>query len=97
MSRTVLQIPMSPTLRRDAEKAALKQGFSSLQDFLRVVMNRLALGKLSTVIEDEENKAVRLSPRAARRYDKMYEDIKSGKEKVYTAKSVEDLMAHLMS
>ncbi len=95
MNRTVLQIPVSPTLRREAEMAAIKQGYSSLQDFLRVVMNRLALGKLYTVIEDKE--AIQLSSRAAKRYDKMYEDIKSGKEKVYTAKSVEDLMAHLMS
>lgn len=95
MSRTVLQIPMSPTLRKDAEKAALKQGFSSLQDFLRVVMKRLAIGKLSTVIEDEE--AVQLSPRAAKRYDKIIDDIKSGKEKVYTAENVEDLMRQLMN
>ncbi len=93
MSRTVLQIPINAALRQDAEKAALAQGFSSIQEFLRVVMKRLSLGKMQIAVEDED--AVQLSPRAARRYDKMYEDIKSGKEKTYKFTNVDALMKHL--
>lgn len=53
MSRTVLQIPMSPDLRRKAEKEALRQGFSSLQDLVRFFLKKLADGKMRVVFEGE--------------------------------------------
>lgn len=46
MSRTVLQIPMSPTLRKEAEKQALAHGFSSLQEAVRFFLKKLAEGKV---------------------------------------------------
>ena len=42
MDKTVLQIPVSKSLCLRAEKAALNQGFSSLQEIIRVFMNKLA-------------------------------------------------------
>lgn len=93
--RTVLQVPVDASLRKDAEKQALEQGFSSLQEAVRVFLKQLTKGVAGITFEREE--AVQLSPRAIKRYDKMMRDIKSGKEKVYKAESVEDLMTQLNS
>lgn len=93
--RTVLQVPLDINLRRGAEKQALAQGFSSLQEAVRVLLKQLAQGAMRIAFKEEET--VRLSPKAARRYDKMIDDIKNGKEKVYKAKNVEDLMLQLNS
>lgn len=93
--RTVLQVPLSIDLRKEAEKQALAQGFSSLQEAVRVFLKKLSLGAMGVTFEGE--KAERLSPKAERRYEKMLQDIKSGKEKVYKANSVKDLMLQLNS
>lgn len=93
--RTVLQVPVNTSVRRDAEKQALEQGFSSLQEAIRVFLKKLAQGTLGITFEEEE--VVHLSPKAEKRYEKMLQDIKSGKEKMYKAESVEDLMRQLNS
>lgn len=93
MKRTVLQIPIDPTLRRNAEKQAIAQGFSSLQEAVRLFLTKLAKGVIGIGFEEE----VQLSSRAEKRYLKMMEDIKSGKEKLFTAHSVEELMDQLNS
>ncbi|OGH23156.1 MAG: hypothetical protein A3F31_04155 [Candidatus Levybacteria bacterium RIFCSPHIGHO2_12_FULL_38_12] len=71
MSRTVLQIPINHALRKDAEKEALKQGFSSLQDAVRFILTKLAKGVLSFEIDE----SVQLSSKAEKRYNKMVDDI----------------------
>lgn len=93
--KTILQIPLNINLRKEAEKQALEQGFSSLQEAVRIFLNKLARGVIDFALNDEES--VQLSPKAAKRYDKMIDDIKSGKEKVYKAESIEDLMRQLNS
>ncbi|MBI2074901.1 MAG: hypothetical protein HYT83_03650 [Candidatus Levybacteria bacterium] len=93
MSRTILQVPMSPTLRKEAEKQALAQGFSSLQEAVRVFLQKLAKGALGITFEEE--KAVQLSPKAIKRYDKIIDDIDSGKAKLKTFENVSDLMKYL--
>jgi antitoxin component of RelBE/YafQ-DinJ toxin-antitoxin module len=95
MSRTILQVPVNATLRREAERQALSQGFSSLQEAVRIFLKKLARGVIGITFEDEE--AIQLSPRAIKRYEKIMQDIKSGKEKVYRAKNVKDLMLQLNS
>ena len=90
MSRTVLQIPVSKTLRTQAENAALDYGFSSLQEIVRVFMAKLA--KKSIEISFQEN--IHVSPRAQRRHEKMDEDFACGKN-VYFAKTVKALKAQL--
>lgn len=92
MNKTILQVPVSTTLRKDAERQALEQGFSSLQEAVRVFLKKLAQGTLGISFEEEE--IVRLSPRAIRRYNKISEDFKKG-ENIHTAKSVDDLMKQL--
>lgn len=93
MSRTVLQIPMSPTLRKEAEKQALAQGFSSLQEAVRVFLSKFANGAFGITFGKEEK--VQLSPRAIRRYNKMLDEIKSEKVKTYKFTDADALMKHL--
>jgi hypothetical protein len=40
MKRTILQVPMTPELRRAAEKKAAILGFSSLQELVRVMLTQ---------------------------------------------------------
>jgi uncharacterized protein len=41
MTRTILQIPMTPELKQAAEKKAESLGFSSLQEMIRVILTQL--------------------------------------------------------
>jgi len=93
MNKTILQVPISIDLRKDAEKQALEQGFSSLQEAVRVFLKKLAKGALGISFEREE--VVQLSAKNARRYDKMVEDIKSGKVKTKMFSDVSSLMKDL--
>jgi len=91
MSRTVLQIPISTDLRNKAQKAALSEGFSSLQEAIRVILNKMAHNRISFNIEQP----IQLSAKAIRRYDKMTEEIESGKVKSKAFDNIDDLMRHL--
>lgn len=92
MNRVVLQVPMSPDLRKEAEKEALEQGFSSLQEAVRIFLKKLALGAIGITFEEE---VIQLSPRAIKRYDKMIDDIESGSVKTETFSDVASLMKSL--
>lgn len=93
MNKTILQVPISTTLRKYAEKQALEQSFSSLQEAVRVFLRKLAQGVLGITFEREE--AIQLSAKNARRYDKMIEDVKSGRVKTRTFSDVSSLMKDL--
>lgn len=90
--KTILQIPVSSSLRMKAEKSAVNLGFSSLQEILRVFMQKLALKTIN--ISFTEEKAVTLSSKAEKRYAKMDKDFRFGRN-VYTAKNVDELMQQL--
>lgn len=90
MSRTVLQVPISAQLRKSAENEALRQGFSSLQDLTRLFLKKLADRAIRVTLEE----SIQLSERAIKRYEKIDEDIKRGKN-VHSAKDVNDLMRQL--
>lgn len=92
MNRTVLQIPLSKELKLSAEEAALDYGFSSLQEILRVFMKKLVLRTVNLSFKEE--KVVHLSKKNEKRYLKMDEDFKKGRN-IYTATSVDDLMKQL--
>jgi antitoxin component of RelBE/YafQ-DinJ toxin-antitoxin module len=94
MKRIILQVPMQKTLRDEAAEAAVSQGFSSLQEAIRVLLKKLARKELTFVATEPEE---RLSPRAAARYDKMVDDVRSGKVKTKSFTSVDALMEHLNS
>lgn len=85
---------MSKQLKDDAEKAAFEQGFSSLQEILRIFMKKLANKNIDFSFKEEEE-VVQLSKKNAKRYSKILKDIESGKEKVYTAKNVDDFIEQL--
>ncbi len=90
MNKAVLQVPMNKMLKRDAEKEALAQGFSSLQEVVRVFLSRLAEKKVEVAIKDQ----VVLSNRAEKRYSRIKKDFKNNKN-VYAATNVKDLVKQL--
>lgn len=93
MQKVVLQIPVSKELKDDAEKAAFDQGFSSLQEVLRVFMKKFANNNIDVSFKEEET--IKLSKKAEKRYAEILKNIESGKEKVYTAKNVDDFIEQL--
>ncbi|MBI3956053.1 hypothetical protein HY339_02260 [Candidatus Gottesmanbacteria bacterium] len=92
MAKATLQIPMDSALKARAAAAARVMGFSSLQESIRVWLSQIV--RQTPIIRYEEP-AVQLSPRAIRRYNKMMDDIESGKEPVYVAHSADDFLDQL--
>lgn len=91
MNRSVLQVPVDISLRREAERYALEQGFSSLQEAVRVFLRKLA--QRTVVVTFENN--IALSDRNALRYDRMIAGVKSGRVKTKVFSDVNPLMQHL--
>lgn len=96
MIRAVIQTPVTPQLRREAEQAAREQGYSSLQDAIRMYLRKLARREVRVQLQ-EQLPPVKLSPRAIKRYDKMTHDIESGKAKLRWFDNVDDLVRDLNS
>lgn len=90
MDKTILQIPITKTLKREAKLVAVSYGFSSLQDLMRVMLTKLANKQLTIQIYDQP---IPLSKKNESRYRKMEKDFKEGKN-VYTVKDVPALMEH---
>lgn len=88
--KTILQVPIDKGLKSRAEKAASAQGFSSLQEVVRVFLAQLASNKVGVTIQEIS----RLSPTNEKRYLKMTKDFESG-ENLSTAQSVDDLISKL--
>jgi len=95
MKTTNLQVPLSRNLKTNALAAAKEYGFSSLQEFVRVVLTKLAKREIGVNIT-EQFPSVQLSKKAAERYDKMAKDFEKGKN-VRVFDSVEELMDDLGS
>lgn len=89
MKRSVLQVPLAAELQQSARHAAVKQGFSSLQDAVRLFLRQLASGK--TIVRLESADEERLSPRAEKRYAKMLKEIQRGKG-VTKTENVDELL-----
>ena len=90
-----LQIPLDKSLRDKVEKHARAQGFSSLQDFTRVMYS--AVVRNNTQFNLTNIDETYLSPEAEARYAKQLEeherDKKAGKVKSFD--NVEDFLADL--
>lgn len=96
-NQTVLQVPISKTLKDAAEAVALDYGFSSLQETIKVILKKLSTRELKVAMTaEEEGEYVTLSPKAVRRYKRMIRDFKTGKN-VYKAKDVDDFLRQLRS
>ena len=91
MNRIVLQIPVNSDLKERAELAAQQAGFSSVQEVVRVFLNRLANQSVEIAFYD---KSIRLSPKAEKRYSEMIKDVKKKKNIVKTS-SFDDLISVL--
>lgn len=94
--RAIIQVPINPVLKKNVEKKAQKDGFTSLQQVIRLFLSRYASGRLEVGFE-EQFPPVQLSPKAIRRYNKIDRDIASGKVKLKSFNSVDELMKDLTS
>ena len=90
-----LQIPLDKALRDKVAKHARDQGFSSIQDFTRVMYSALVRDKLKVSLKSEDEPY--LSPEAKVRYAKQLADLprqlKTGEAKSFD--NVEDFLADL--
>lgn len=64
MNRTILQVPLDKQLKSNAEKIASDQGFSSLQEIVRVFLTQLASNRVKVTLQE----SVILSPKNEKRY-----------------------------
>ncbi len=93
MDRIIVQVPMKKTLKAQAEAVARDQGFSSVQEAIRLFLTKFARREISVNVgyPDEH-----LSPRAERRYAKIIGAIKAGKN-VTKTENLDQLFAVLES
>ena len=89
MPKTILQVPITQDLKISAENAAHEQGFSSLQEIVRVFLAKLAAKKVEVTLD-----SIVLSEENENRYLTMTKDFETGK-KVKTAQDVDDLLTQL--
>lgn len=94
MNTTVLQIPVTKTLRNKAAKAATSQGFSSLQEAVRIFLNQLATSAIKITFKSEP---INLSPKAIKRYNAMIDDVESGEVKPVAFSDTNTMMEYLNS
>ncbi len=90
---TILQIPVNKNIRHQATLAAEKMGFSSLQEVVRIFLNKVAKGEINIAFEP----TITLSAKNDKRYSKMLADIKSGKVKTKSFSDVDSVMDYLQS
>lgn len=90
MNKTILQVPISQDLKINAEREALSQGFSSLQELVRVFLSKIASRKIEVTLQEP----ITLSTKNEKKYLDMTKDFKSGKN-IYSADSVESLINKL--
>lgn len=83
---------MDKTLRDDALSAVARQGFSSLQEALRVFLTKVAYDKWQISFDWP---ATVLTKKNVRRYDQMDKDVRTGKVKLNTTYDVDELMKQL--
>lgn len=93
MDTTILQIPITKSFRDQVSEVVVDMGFSSLQDYLRLIMKKTLTREIDVNIGP---KPVVLSTRNAKRYDKMVNDYLSGKAKTKSFDNADDLLNDLM-
>lgn len=89
MQKTILQVPITQDLKINAENAAHEQGFSSLQEIVRVFLTKLAAKKVEVSLD-----SILLSEVNENRYISMTKDFETNKN-VKTAQNVDDLLSQL--
>jgi hypothetical protein len=82
----IFQVPMSRKLRDAARAAAKEQGFSSLQEYVRVMVSKLSTREIGITFD----KIIKVSPKTEKRYIEMKRDFDNGKGIV--VHSVDEMM-----
>ena len=101
MKTTTLQVPLSKKLRDEAKKQAKAQGFSSLQEFVRIMLTMLKNQSLNISINQTQPDPWKqpLTPQQEAKLDKLIKkaeaDYKAGKLHSFT--NAEDMMTFLES
>lgn len=90
MKKTILQVPLDKQLKNNAEKIASEQGFSSLQEIVRVFLTQLASKRVEISLQESQ----KLSDRNESRYLKLTQDFESG-QNISSAQNVDDLLKKL--
>ncbi|MFZ2152598.1 MAG: hypothetical protein WAV41_00885 [Microgenomates group bacterium] len=94
MDTTIIQVPVTKSFRDEMAKIAINMGFSSLQDLIRFNLTQIK-NKIITPAMVSTFYSEKLSPKAVAKYDKMSDDIKSGKEKTLKFKTTRDMFKYL--
>ena len=92
MDTTILQIPVTKSFRDQVSGVVTDMGFSSLQDYLRLVMKKTLSKEIDVTVGP---KPIVLSARNAKRYDKMVDEVLSGKIKLKKYTNADDLLYDL--
>jgi len=96
MSKVIVQVPADRKLRDKAVRAAYEYGFSSLQEMLRLFMNKIAKKELKVTIEDNvEYLTLHESAILERKYKEFLKEEKKGK--TFEARSAEEMIRQLTS
>ena len=93
-STTIIQVPVDKSLRVRASAVATAQGFSSLQEAIRIFLYQFSTRAISVKFEPTP---IQLSLRAIKRYNKMSEDVESGRVKPVSFENIDEMMDYLHS
>lgn len=96
MSKVIVQVPTDKKLKDKATKSAQEMGFSSLQEILRLVMNKIANKEIKVSLEENVEY---LTPQEdavlEQRYKEFLKEEKKGN--TFVAHSVEEMIKELES
>jgi len=93
MDTTILQVPLTKSLKVKASDVAKENGFSSLQEVVRLMLTKFARKEIGVTFE--RFPAVKLSAKNDRRYAKMVDEVLSGKVKVKKYADVDEMLYDL--
>lgn len=98
MSQVNLQLPVSSALKQKATKIAKEEGFSSLQEVIRLFLAKYAEKKIRLNFFSEETKKERAYKKYVKRIEKIADEAKADYEKgnYVTVNTEDELMKAMM-
>ncbi|MFW5720333.1 MAG: hypothetical protein ACOCXT_04880 [Candidatus Dojkabacteria bacterium] len=95
MSTTKLQIPMNSSLKKQADKKAKEQGFSSVQEVIRVFLTGYIKGDISPVFITTSQPNPPIQQTTTKRHSGKKEIEIDIEEKIFTVEDSEELLRKL--
>lgn len=92
---TILQVPISKALKKSAIEVATEHGFSSVQEVIRVFLQKFANRQMRLNIESMP--VIKLSKRAVKRYDKMAKDFNKNPQNWLSFNNAEEFKKYIDS